>query len=194
MWVPASNSSKDSESFPTIWEGPLISCWRMDVQVIGGPEVGSVAGRTDTQGYGVALTPSLGAQVPWYPMESQGINVRVLRQLEGQGMLYTSYHITDLIQEIYWGRAWNSTSECGREREKEKENHNYIDFMKDMQIMVPAEICHIWNLVMTWLLTLICLRWGGGAPGSGIRGILNLPTIASLLMAETQHVTNANVN
>lgn len=45
-----------------------------------------------------------------------------------------------------------------REREKEKENHNDTDFMKDMQIMVPAEICHIWKLVMTWLLTLICVR------------------------------------
>lgn len=76
--------------------------------------------------HGVALTLSLGAQVPWYPMESQASSVKVLRQSEGLGMLQTSHHIIDLIQQIYRGRAWNSTSECGQKREGEAEKESQL--------------------------------------------------------------------
>lgn len=165
----------------------------MDVQVIGRPEVASVEGRTDTW---CGLDPPHWEHkyhdILWShrtPMLGFWGNQRVEECCRYHTIQQSSYK-----RFTGGGHEISPLSVHKREREKQKKSHNYMDLMKDMQIMVPVEICHIWKLVMPWLLTLICLRWAGRAPGSGIWGILNLSTIASLLMAESQHINNENVN
>lgn len=82
------------------------------------------------------------------PGKALPVCIEVWGQSEGQRMPQRSYHITDLMKEIYWGGGWLerlSLNGIGREEERERQNDRETD-RKAMTApaMVAREMCRIW--------------------------------------------------